>query len=268
MTDTTALINMLQALIGNMGTNTLADNIAALTAIQNSVAQEATAWAAYVAGDITGTTTTADPRIAITTEAQQLLAQLQTLLQTIQNYTGNQTGVPGFVSNTTSLIAQVQDLINNMMNNPASVDATTLANLNTLTNQEVAAWNAYVASDVTIPTTIDPRLALLAEAQSLLLNLSSLSQDIQAFTGNQTGVPTFSGLTGDLTTQVQNLINSIMSSDYATSAALLSNLENFAAQDTSAWTAYKDSNTTPTTAASKYSHDQKQNLNLTSKFIF
>ena len=73
-------------------------------------------------------------------------------MQNIQNYTGNQTGVPEFVTNTTALIAQVQDLINNMMNNSASVDAAILANLDSLANQEAIAWFTYVANDVTTTT--------------------------------------------------------------------------------------------------------------------
>ena len=245
--DTTGLAAMLQALITNMGNSTLAENITALTAIQNSTAQEATSWAAYVAGT---TLPTVDPRIAITTEAQQLLAQLQEFLQTIQNYTGNQTGVPGFVNGTTSLIAQVQDLINNMMNNPASVDAATLANLETLATQKAAEWLAYVASDTT-PTTIDPRLALLTEAQSLATILAGLTQEMQTYTGNQTGIPTFLGLTGDLAAQVQNLIANMMNNTYTVDATLLATLQNAVAQDASAWAAYKASDTGPTIAASK-----------------
>ncbi|KAL7012529.1 hypothetical protein ACKWTF_014906 [Chironomus riparius] len=246
------LLSQIQTLQANLMNNNFTTDAALVSSIQSAVAQQVADWAAYVANS---TTTTVDPRVALTAEAQILLAELQDFLQTIQNYTGNQTGVPGFINDTTALIAQVQDLINNMMNNPASVDAATLANLDALATQKAAEWLAYVNSDVTTTTstTIDPRLALLAQAQSLLANLSSLSQDMQAFTGDQTGVPTFLGLTGDLTTQVQNLINSIMSSDYATSAALLSNLENFAAQDSSAWTAYKDSNTASTAAATSTS---------------
>ena len=82
--DTSTIISQLQSLIANLGTNSLSTDIAALTAIQNSSANEATAWAAYVAGitlSTTTTTTTADPRIALTAEAQVLLAELQTLLQ-------------------------------------------------------------------------------------------------------------------------------------------------------------------------------------------
>ncbi|KAL7012527.1 hypothetical protein ACKWTF_014906 [Chironomus riparius] len=246
------LLSQIQTLQANLMNNNFTTDAALVSSIQSAVAQQVADWAAYVANS---TTTTVDPRVALTAEAQILLAELQDFLQTIQNYTGNQTGVPGFINDTTALIAQVQDLINNMMNNTASVDAATLANLDALATQKAAEWLAYVNSDVTTTTstTIDPRLALLAQAQSLLANLSSLSQDMQAFTGDQTGVPTFLGLTGDLTTQVQNLINSIMSSDYATSAALLSNLENFAAQDSSAWTAYKDSNTASTAAATSTS---------------
>lgn len=177
----------------------------------------------------------------------------------MQSYTGNQTGVPAFVTDTTGLITMLQALINNMGNNTLAEDIAALTALQNAAAQEATAWAAYVASDISgtssSPTTVDPRLALLAEAQSLLANLTALTQDMQAFTGDQTGVPTFLGLTGDLTTQVQNFINSIMSNDYATDAALLSNLQNFVAQDTAAWTAYKDSNTAPTAAASKLRHN-------------
>ncbi|KAL7012530.1 hypothetical protein ACKWTF_014906 [Chironomus riparius] len=273
--DTSGLATMLQALIASMGNSTLAENIAALTTLQNAAAQEATAWAAYVAGSTLNTTTTVDPRIALTTEAQQLLAELQDFLQTIQNYTGNQTGVPGFINDTTALIAQVQDLINNMMNNPASVDAATLANLDTLATQKAAEWLAYVASDTTATTvqpatttlaptnttqaqnetlnstttTVDPRLALLSTSQILAANLAALAQDMQTYTGNQAGVPTFSSLTSALTTQVQDLSNNMMNNDYATDAAQLSNLQLLSSQDAAAWIAYKSSDTATTAAA-------------------
>ena len=75
----------------------------------------------------------------------------------MQNYNGSKTGVPPFTSNTSSLISQVQALIANMMNNPASNDSTTLANLENLATQESAAWAAYVASDTTT-TTSNPLL--------------------------------------------------------------------------------------------------------------
>ncbi|XP_070504709.1 pneumococcal serine-rich repeat protein-like [Chironomus tepperi] len=251
VSDTTGLISMLQDLITNMGINSLASDISALTIIQNAAAQDATAWAAYVAGSTLSTnttTTTVDPRVDMTTAAQQLLAELQTLLQTIQNYSGNQTGVPGFISDTSSLISQVQDLIANMMNNPASVDATSLSDLTTLVTQEATAWAQYVANDVTT-TTVDPRLALLTEAQNLATIIAGLTQEMQNYAGDQAGISTFLGLTSDLTTQIQNLIANMMSNTYAVDASLLAAIQDGIAQDAAAWATYKASDTTPTIAA-------------------
>ena len=71
----------------------------------------------------------------------------------MQNYNGSKSGVPPFTSNTSSLISQVQSLIANMMNNPASNDSATLANLENLATQESATWAAYVASDTTTTST-------------------------------------------------------------------------------------------------------------------
>ena len=194
----------------------------------------------------------------LTTTAQSLLADLSTLLQNMQNYTGNQTGVPGFVADTTSLISMLQALNSSMGNNKLASDIAALTALQNAAAKESTAWAAYVANDISgssitpTTTTVDPRLALLAEAQSLLANLTALTQEMQNYSGNQTGVPTFLGLSGDLATQVQNLINSIMNNSFANDSAALSNLENFVAQDSSAWTVYMDNNTTATAAASKY----------------
>ena len=101
----------------------------------------------------TTTTTTVDPRLALNTTAEQLLAEIQSLLQAMQNYNGTKTGVPPFISNSTALLNAVQSLITNMMNSSASNDSTTLANLENLATQESAAWAAYVASDTTTTST-------------------------------------------------------------------------------------------------------------------
>jgi hypothetical protein len=100
-------------------------------------------------------------------------------------------------------------------------------------------------------TTVDPRLALLSASQILAANLAALNQDMLTFTGNQVGVPTFLSLTGTLSTKVQDLTNNMMNNDYATDAALLSNLQLLSSQDAAAWIAYKSSDTNATAAASK-----------------
>lgn len=111
------------------------------------------------------------------------------------------------------------------------------------------------SSNITQPqntTTADPRLALLSTSQILAANLAALAQDMQTYTGNQAGVPTFTSLTGALTSQVQNLTSNIMTNDYATDAAQLNNLQLLSSQDAAAWIAYKSSDTAATAAASKF----------------
>lgn len=177
------------------------------------------------------------------------------------NYAGNQTGVPGFVSDTSNLITQLESLIAGLGTNGLPTDITALTALQNQIAQEATAWAAYVSGGVldlltttTSTTTADPRLALLADAEGLLAVLGVLTPDMQNYTGNQAGVPTFLGLTANLTAQIQNFIANMMNNDYATDAALLGNLQNMVSQAADAWSVYKASETAPTAAASKSIH--------------
>ena len=126
--------------------------------------------------------------------------------------------------------------------------STTSSSTNSSTNSTTQV--PVINSNTTI-TTVDPRLALLSASQILASNLAALSQDMQSYTENQAGIPTFTSLTSALTTQVQDLTNNMMNNDYATDAAQLSNLQLLSSQDAAAWIAYKSSDTNATAAASK-----------------
>ena len=141
------------------------------------------------------------------------------------------------------------------MNNNYTTDAALVSSIQSAVAQQVADWAAYVANS----TTVDPRLALLTEAQNLATVLAGLTQEMQTYTGNQTGIPTFLGLTGDLAAQVQNLIANMMNNTYTVDAALLATLQDLVAQDASAWAVYKASDTGPTAAASKSSQNVQIN---------
>jgi hypothetical protein len=178
---------------------------------------------------------------------------LNDLLAQIQNFTGNQTGVPGFTTAINDLLSQIQSIQANLMSNNYTTDAALVSAIQSAVAQQVADWAAYVSSFATsTTTTVDPRLALLAEAQTLATILAGLTQEMQNYTGSQTGIPTFLGLTGDLATQVQNLIANMMNNTYSVDAALLATLQNAVAQDAAAWAVYKASDTTSTAAASKW----------------
>ena len=132
------------------------------------------------------------------------------------------------------------------------MDAALVSAIQTAVAQQVADWAAYVASS-SATTTVDPRLALLTEAQNLATVLAGLTQEMQIYSGSQTGISTFLGLTGDLAAQVQSLIDNMMNNTYTVDAALLATLQNAVAQDAATWAAYKASDTTTTSAASKNS---------------
>lgn len=157
VSDTSNLITQLESLIESLGTSDLPTDIAALTALQNQIAHEATAWAAYVSGAVlelsttTTSTTTADPRLELLTDAEGLLAVLGVLTQDMQNYTGNQAGVATFLRLTADLTAQVQNLVANMINNDYDTNAALLSNLQNLVSQAADAWAVYKASE-TVPT--------------------------------------------------------------------------------------------------------------------
>jgi hypothetical protein len=209
---------------------------------------------------ITANTTT-DPRASLNSTLASATATLNNLLSQVQNFTGNQTGIPGFTSTINNLLSQIQNLEANLMNNNYTTDAAQVSAIQAAVAQVVADWAAYVASSSSsTTTTVDPRSALIPEAQTLAAILAALTQEMNTYNGSQTGVPTFLGLTGDLAAQVQSLIDNMMNNTYEVDAALLATLQNAVAQDAAAWAAYKASDTAPTAAASKLKQLAEFNL--------
>lgn len=171
------------------------------------------------------------------------------LLRQIQSFTGNQAGIPELTVAVNDLLSQIQNLQASLMNNNYTADATSASAIQSAVVQLVANWAAYVSSSNT--TTVDPRLALLADAQGLETILAGLTQEMEAYTESQTEISTFLSLTGDLASQVQDLIANMLNNAYSDDAAVLATLQNFVTQDAAAWAVYKASNTTSTVAASK-----------------
>jgi hypothetical protein len=299
----TLAVNQTQDLISIMFTIEFSICSGTLTNLQNWFSQLAAAWAAYCINDVpttlapttippttlaptTEAPTTIDPRIALDSLAQQLLANLNALLQSMQSYNGSQAGVPLFVSNATAAATQIQSLITNMLSIDFSIGSTTFTNLESLLSQLSAAWASYCANDVpttispttlaptteipttlvpttevpttlaptTIPpttetpTTIDPRLALGPLAQQLLANLTALLQNMQRYPGSQAGVPLFIINATLAVNQTQNLISIMFTIEFSICSATLTSLENWLSQLAAAWASYC-ANDVPTTLA-------------------
>ncbi|XP_070504730.1 mucin-2-like [Chironomus tepperi] len=168
----TNLISLIQDLVANMLLIDISTCTATVNSLQSQAAQEIANWAAYVASDVatttttttlattteaptttTTTTTTVDPRLALISLAQQLLASINALLQSILNYSGSQAGVPPFVANATSAANVTQGLITNMLSIDFSICSVALTDLQNFFNQLAAAWANYVANDIPTTTT-------------------------------------------------------------------------------------------------------------------
>jgi hypothetical protein len=86
---------------------------------------------------------------------------------------------------------------------------------------------------------------------NLLSSVATLQADMLNFTGNQAGIPGFLNQTGNLTTDIQNLMNSLLSTDFATlsnkTSDLISRIGTLATQ----WNEYKTATTTTSTTTSE-----------------
>lgn len=92
------------------------------------------------------------------TQAEILLSNVNSLAADVSSFTGDQTDVPFYTSQISSLTSEIEDLIANGMNmDPATLSAQ-LAAMETQFDSILASWIAYKAQTTTTDSTTTSKL--------------------------------------------------------------------------------------------------------------